>query len=393
MTFRRRILIAMVPLFVLLVALGGDGTIPDLSPGRPGRRDPSRELRQRDLHARPQRGPGTHRLVVSVRPGGPRRAILQAVPGELETVPGSASTANSTTSPCPAKENWSTSLTRLTDAYRRQGDDFLQASRRPIATLCTSARTRTRAGALRRHSRRSRPFPATSCGSTRRTWRTSTAGHEAPGPLLADLVRRRPGVRHRAGGVPRGQHDPHDRVPGPRGDRIGRGHRGRQSRPGRADHFRRRAGAAGRGLQHHGPPAPRFPPVAQGPIDPRPADQPGHDRLLSRSGAGGRSGAAAWRWPIRPPAASSASAAAGAGRRAPPRLAAARALRQPLAEALQRTARVRAGRLRQGHRPAPRANNRIPFCRGSCRSAMPRRPRWGPRCCWKTSRASACWTK
>ena len=48
------------------------------------------------------------------------------------------------------------------------------------------------------------------------------------GPFLPDLVWRRLGDRHCLGRVPRRQHDSHDPVPDSRRHRIGRGHRRRQ---------------------------------------------------------------------------------------------------------------------------------------------------------------------
>ena len=46
----------------------------------------------------------------------------------------------------------------------------------------------------------------------------------------------------------------------------------------------------------------RLSPLAQGAVDSGPADQPGHDQFLPRSGSGGRSGSSTWNWPTRWPA-------------------------------------------------------------------------------------------
>ena len=118
-----------------------------------------------------------------------------------------------------------------------------------------------------------------------------------------------------------------------RGDGVGGGHRGRQSRPGGAHHLGRRVGAACFGLQHDGPPAPRIPSIAQGPVDPCPAEsQATIDSFPEPVWWSIRR--AAWRWAIRPPAASSvfrlrSSPAGPLPVREPPE-----ALRQPLADAL-----------------------------------------------------------
>ena len=65
---------------------GGNGRRSDLPPRPSDRPNPPRELRQRDLHARSQRGPGAHRLLLPVRPGRPRAEVLPAIPGRVEVL-------------------------------------------------------------------------------------------------------------------------------------------------------------------------------------------------------------------------------------------------------------------------------------------------------------------
>ena len=60
MTFRRRILMAMAPLFALLVALGATGTFLIYHLGDQVGKILTENYDSVILHARPQRGPGTN---------------------------------------------------------------------------------------------------------------------------------------------------------------------------------------------------------------------------------------------------------------------------------------------------------------------------------------------
>ena len=282
-------------------------------------------------------------------------------------------------------------LTKLTRPLSPAGRRLLASGPRPARqALLRPARS---AGPLRHVPARSRPFPARSCGSTRRTWNTPT---RTPGrwPAPPLLVRRRPGLRHRLGGAPDRQHDPHDPLPDPRGDGIGHGDRGGQSGPAGAHHLGRRAGATGHGLQRHGPATPRLPPVAPGAIDPRTADQPGHDRFLSRSGAGGRSAAARGVGQSGRPGGCWACCRRRRRRAAARVLGAARRRCGSPGRRCCKTQRAVSARgLRQGHRPADGRGDAFLPAADPAHPRSPTAQRWGPPCCWKTSPASASWTR
>ena len=221
MTFRRRIIVAMVPLFALLVALGGTGTVLIYHLGNRHRRDSARELRQRDLHARPERGPGTHRLVVPVRAGRAGKGILRAIRGQLEAVRRRLSKEQHNIT-LPGEGELVDKLTTLSDRYRRQGDDFFKHAGQAAGQALL--RRAERAGALRHLPRDQGRLRRDSADQPGQHGRGKPAG--APhGPFLPDLVRRRLGDRHCPGRVPRRQHDSHDPVPDSRRHRIGRGHR------------------------------------------------------------------------------------------------------------------------------------------------------------------------
>ena len=77
------------------------------------------------------------------------------------------------------------------------------------------------------------------------------------------------------------------------------------------------------------------------------------------------------------------SAAPGARRHVAAGLGTSRAPRQPLPRPCRNNAST-CPRVLTKSSSCNRENNPIPICRGSCRSAMPRRSPWGPPCCWKT---------
>ena len=121
MTLRRRILVASFPCSpcgragrygaVLIYRLGDGST------------NPPRELRQRDLHAGPERGPGAHRLVIPVCPGRPRRTVARAIKDNwnlLREEPRQRAAQHH----LPGEGQLADKLTALERRYRQQGDAF-----------------------------------------------------------------------------------------------------------------------------------------------------------------------------------------------------------------------------------------------------------------------------
>ena len=157
MTFRRRIIVAMVPLFALLVALGGTGTVLIYHLGNRIdeilRENYDSVIYMRDLNE--SWNASTPRSS-SRWPGGKRNPTSSTRRiGDGTTPPCPRS---STISPCPGKADWSTHLTTLSDHYRRQGDEFFKRTRPTSGTSSTLA-SRTRRGSTA-DSARSRPFRA-----------------------------------------------------------------------------------------------------------------------------------------------------------------------------------------------------------------------------------------
>ena len=228
MTFRRRIIVAMVPLFALLVALGGTGTVLIYQLGKrineSLRENYDSVIYMRDLNEALEGIDSSFRFALAGREEESYRQFQAN--GRLYDAALSKEQHNITV---PGERELVDTLTALSDHYRRQGEDFFKM-RRPKAGHALPARAEL-AGALRqipRHQDRFERDPADQPGPH---GRGQPAG--APlGPFLAPLVWRRLGDRNRPGHIPRRQHDPHGLAPDSRRHRIGRSHRRR--RPGSA---------------------------------------------------------------------------------------------------------------------------------------------------------------
>ena len=355
MTFRRRIIVAMIPLFMLLAVLGGTTIVLLYYLG--GRIDAIfREnydsvVYMRNLNEALERIDSSFQFALAGREKNPpsnTRIIGTLYETDLVkeqhniTLPGE-------------KEIWSSSLTALSKQYRQQATCSSPA---PIRNAMRSTSAQADQPGLYSTFQDIKRSRATSCRSTRTTW-SSQPGGTPLGPLLAVLVRRRPGLRHRVGRVSDRQHDPHDPVSGPGGDRIGHGDRGRRPRSARADHFRRRVGPTGR----------RFNTMARQLRDFRQSHKAQLIRAHSRPARPRsiRSPIRCW-WSIQqqhvemanPAARRLLGVRAARGGRGPPTgLGAARAAAAAAGRGLAEPARISARGLRQGRRAANRRGNAL----------------------------------
>ena len=107
MTFRRRIIVAMVPLFALLVVLGGTGTILIYRLGNRIdeilRENYDSVISMRDLNEALERIDSSFQFALAGR-----EKESQAIRDQLEDCTTTASPRSNRTSPCPGKENWLT---------------------------------------------------------------------------------------------------------------------------------------------------------------------------------------------------------------------------------------------------------------------------------------------
>ena len=181
MTFRRRIIVAMLPLFALLVALGGTGTVLIYHLGnridKILRENYDSVIYMHDLNEALERIDSSFQFALAGR----EQESSRAVRGKLETVrcrPIQGATqhhvARGRRTGCQADNT-----ERPVSPSRRR---FFQHSRARNGTNSILA-SRTRQGSTA-HSARSRPFRARFCGSTRTTWKRQIGRHAAwPIPL------------------------------------------------------------------------------------------------------------------------------------------------------------------------------------------------------------------
>ena len=288
MTLRHRIIVAMIPLFALLVALGGTATISDLSSWRPDRSDTPRKLRQRDLHARSERGIGTNRFVVPIRTGRAQKkdsheqyqdnwkSFDEKVIDEQQQHHSSGRRRSGREAGRPWRR------------YRQQGDKFFASSgprsRSALLRPAGSAglvqdfsRDQGRFGQYSQINQDNMEKPTAMPGLARSALLWYGAGL-ALGIVLALLLMASTirtifspirAATESAAAIGAGNLD--QLVPINSEDELGQ----------LAMAFNNMA----RQLRE-------FSKIAQGPIDPGAADQPGHDRFFPRSGAGGRSATA-----------------------------------------------------------------------------------------------------
>ena len=123
MTFRRRILIAMLPLFVLLVALGATGTflIYHLGDqvGKILTENYDSVVFMRDLNEALERIDSSFQFALAGR-----EEQSPSSTGRIGRSTRSALDGNSGTSPFPAKENWSSQLDRTLQSLPNAGRHF-----------------------------------------------------------------------------------------------------------------------------------------------------------------------------------------------------------------------------------------------------------------------------
>ena len=172
MTFRRRIMLAMLPLFALLVVLGGTGIILIYHLGsridKILRENYDSVIYMRDLNEALERIDSSFQFALA---GREKESYQQYVANwKLYDASLSKEQHNIT---LPGEADLVDRLTKLSDRYRRQGDDFFKHPGPASSKLLLWAARIDRGSTTR--SGRSRPLPARSCGSTRRTWKTPTA--------------------------------------------------------------------------------------------------------------------------------------------------------------------------------------------------------------------------
>ena len=276
MTFRRRIIIAMVPLFALLLVLGGTATALIYSLGN-GIDEILREnyasvVAMHDLNEALERIDSSFQFALAGRVDQSRRQYHSnwkrydaslGIEQNNVTLPGEGELVDR--------------LTKLTDRYRRQGNEFFKQAGQPLKKLyfgdgnqpglyglfgeikvvsgqimqINEANMRQAKDRAQRMARRSLMWYGVGLA----------VGIALALFLVASTLRTmlRP----------------------IRGDRIGHRHRRRQSGPTCSDLFGRRTGAVGGRIQRHGSPAPRLSAIARGATGPGATNQPGHDQLLS----------------------------------------------------------------------------------------------------------------
>ncbi len=226
MTFRRRIIVAMVPLFALLVALGGTGTILIYHLGNRIdeilRENYDSVIYMRDLNEALERIDSSFQF----RAGRAGKGLLPAVRGKLETV---------RRRPIQGATQHHLARGRRTGRQPDGTEQPLSASRRRVlqtdgpktgqALLWRAELAR----ALRQIPRDQSRFGRDSADQPGQHGGGKPAG-ASDGPFLPDLVWRRLGDRYCLGRIPHRRHDSHDPVPDSCRHRIGRGHR--RGRPG-----------------------------------------------------------------------------------------------------------------------------------------------------------------
>ncbi len=179
MTFRRRIIVAMVPLFALLVALGGTGTVLIYHLGNRIdeilRENYDSVIYMRDLNEALERIDSSFQFALAGR----EQESHQQYEANWKLYDASLSKEQNNIT-LPGEGELVEQLTKLSDRYRRQGDDFFKHLDKTAGQALL--RRAERAGALTAPSARSRPSPARSCGSTRTTWKRRT-GRRAAWPI------------------------------------------------------------------------------------------------------------------------------------------------------------------------------------------------------------------
>ena len=106
MTFRQRILVAMLPLFALLVALGATGAVLIYHLGHQIdqilRENYDSVIYMRDLNEALERIDSSFQFALAGR-----EEVLPAIPRTSGSPSTTTSSKSNTTSPCPANKNWS----------------------------------------------------------------------------------------------------------------------------------------------------------------------------------------------------------------------------------------------------------------------------------------------
>ena len=208
MTFRRRIIVAMVPLFVLLVVLGGTGTVLIYRLGngidKILRENYDSVVAMRDLNEALERIDSSFQFALAGR----EQESYQQYQDNCEALPsGLADEQNNIT--LPGEGELVDRLTELTDRYRQQGDDFFKHAGPARGKLYFGE---GKEPGLYGVFRQIKDVSGEILRINQDNMEDADEPRAADGPLLAALVRRRAGLRHRPGRVPRGRHDPHDRL-------------------------------------------------------------------------------------------------------------------------------------------------------------------------------------
>ena len=239
MTFRRRIIVAMLPLFALLVVLGGTATVLIYRLGN-GIDEILREnydsvIAMRDLNEALERIDSSFQFAL----GRARRGIAPSSTRtnwkRYEDRAGHRAEQHHPARRRRTGRRLTESDRRLPPARRRV---FHHAAGRARSSISATRNEPGFYGVFREIKTVSGEILQINQDNMERCQRPRTTD----GPLVVDLVRRRIGDRHRPGHVSRGQHDPHDPASDPRGDRIGHGHRRGQSRSTRSHLLGRRVG-------------------------------------------------------------------------------------------------------------------------------------------------------
>ena len=226
MTFRRRIIVAMVPLFALLVALGGTGTILIYHLGNRIdeilRENYDSVIYMRDLNEALERIDSSFQFALA---GREKESYKQYEANwRLYDAALSKEQHNIT---LPGEGELVDKLTTLSDHYRRQGEDFFKRAGQQRDKLYFGEQN---APGLYGRFREIKAVSGEILRINQDNMEEANRQARQIGPFLPDLVWRRLGDRHCPGRVPRRRHDSHDPVPDSRRHRIGRGHRRR--RPG-----------------------------------------------------------------------------------------------------------------------------------------------------------------
>ncbi len=285
LSLRHRILITLIPLLLLLAAIGSGGIVLLFRLGNSVdailRENYRSVIAMEGLNEAVERIDSSFQFALSGRRDKAWQQYTHSWESYLENL---EIEKNNIT--VPGEAELVAQLEQSTNDYRKQGNEFYAT---PADTTPSSNAVAADAGLLPagRPARRIRPDQrglGTNPAPQSVEHGAGQCRRAASGEAIRHRLRRRTRHRARPGWLCRVAHHADDPAARAGGDAGGAGHQRRQPQPAGPLSGRRRVGAVGPRLQHDDPPFAGVSPVAVGPVAAGAAREPGHGRFISRPG-------------------------------------------------------------------------------------------------------------